>query len=456
MELVDGSSLADRLAERGRLDVDEALRITRRVLAALGAAHEAGIVHRDVKPANVLLGAGRRGEARRLRHRQATRRHRRRPDQQRSVRRHSEVPRARAGGGRAVDAGDGPVRRRGRVVRDARRSAAVRRRQSGGDGDRPSGCTDPGSPPGPARRARPRGRRGQAGDGEAPRRAVRIGRRRWRPPWSSRRQRSGPTRCRCRDLGASGPSPPRKPEPTQVMVAPPSRRPKAWWWAAAAGLAVGGGVALAVAQRDDTPNVVGGPARHRPSLVTTTVAPTTTVGTDDDRSRRRRRVAPTTTVASDHAATDGAAVAGHDRGAHRLARGRTSVGSVRRRPTSSTSSARSRRRTAGKQADRAEELLRRDGGLGRRRRAVRRAGAAGRAAAASRSPTDPATATTTDNSGPGNGDTTTDRQGGPTCSGPRASTRLAPTRAIVRRMPSWSSPMTWSTPRSPAAPSAYR
>ena len=46
MELVDGSSLADRLARHGRLDVDEARAHHRRVLAALGAAHEAGIVHR--------------------------------------------------------------------------------------------------------------------------------------------------------------------------------------------------------------------------------------------------------------------------------------------------------------------------------------------------------------------------------------------------------------------------
>ncbi|MBQ0851544.1 serine/threonine protein kinase [Streptomyces sp. BH-SS-21] len=54
MELVGGGSLADRL-ERGPTDPVETARIGREVLAALRAAHDAGIQHRDVKPANVLL-----------------------------------------------------------------------------------------------------------------------------------------------------------------------------------------------------------------------------------------------------------------------------------------------------------------------------------------------------------------------------------------------------------------
>ncbi|WP_327190303.1 serine/threonine-protein kinase [Streptomyces xinghaiensis] len=55
MELVRGQSLGDRLGE-GTLDPREAARIGLSVLGALTAAHEAGVLHRDVKPDNVLLG----------------------------------------------------------------------------------------------------------------------------------------------------------------------------------------------------------------------------------------------------------------------------------------------------------------------------------------------------------------------------------------------------------------
>ena len=55
MELVEGVSLADAVKERGRVEAREAARIGLWVLRALGAAHRAGVLHRDVKPGNVLL-----------------------------------------------------------------------------------------------------------------------------------------------------------------------------------------------------------------------------------------------------------------------------------------------------------------------------------------------------------------------------------------------------------------
>ncbi|MEU7028086.1 protein kinase [Streptomyces sp. NPDC046275] len=58
MELVDGPSLDDVLSERGSLDPREAASIGARLMDALDAAHRAGVLHRDVKPGNVLLERG--------------------------------------------------------------------------------------------------------------------------------------------------------------------------------------------------------------------------------------------------------------------------------------------------------------------------------------------------------------------------------------------------------------
>ncbi|MQY17284.1 serine/threonine-protein kinase [Nocardia macrotermitis] len=55
MEFVDAPSLATLMREKGNLDPEEVARIGARVAAALAAAHDAGIVHRDVKPANILV-----------------------------------------------------------------------------------------------------------------------------------------------------------------------------------------------------------------------------------------------------------------------------------------------------------------------------------------------------------------------------------------------------------------
>ena len=74
MEYVDGEDLASILRRNGALPPTQAARIAAGVARALAASHARGIVHRDVKPGNVLIGAGRPGEGRRLRDRPGHRR----------------------------------------------------------------------------------------------------------------------------------------------------------------------------------------------------------------------------------------------------------------------------------------------------------------------------------------------------------------------------------------------
>ena len=58
MDEVDGESLRQRLAREGKLPVEDVARIVADLAAALDAAGRAGVVHRDVKPENVLLESG--------------------------------------------------------------------------------------------------------------------------------------------------------------------------------------------------------------------------------------------------------------------------------------------------------------------------------------------------------------------------------------------------------------
>lgn len=58
MPLVEGESLRDRLEREGQLPIEDALQIGREVAEALAYAHGHGVVHRDIKPDNILLSGG--------------------------------------------------------------------------------------------------------------------------------------------------------------------------------------------------------------------------------------------------------------------------------------------------------------------------------------------------------------------------------------------------------------
>ena len=67
MEHVEGESLSQRLARKGKIPPEEALRITVAICEALAHAHRKGVIHRDIKPSNVLLSDEGGAQAGRLR-----------------------------------------------------------------------------------------------------------------------------------------------------------------------------------------------------------------------------------------------------------------------------------------------------------------------------------------------------------------------------------------------------
>jgi len=58
MEYVEGPTLTVEIKKKGRLPVERALKMGRHIASALGEAHEMGIIHRDVKPDNVIVCEG--------------------------------------------------------------------------------------------------------------------------------------------------------------------------------------------------------------------------------------------------------------------------------------------------------------------------------------------------------------------------------------------------------------
>jgi serine/threonine protein kinase len=62
MELVEGKNIGEILQEQGPFRVPRAVRITTQVAQALGVAHKLGVVHRDIKPGNILLTTDEQGQ----------------------------------------------------------------------------------------------------------------------------------------------------------------------------------------------------------------------------------------------------------------------------------------------------------------------------------------------------------------------------------------------------------
>ena len=133
MEYIDGRSLADILRTEGPLHPQRAAEVASDIAAALGFAHRNGVVHRDVKPGNVLISPSGQVKVADFGIARARSRSRLQPHTSRLGHGHGHVLRAGAGTGAPARPAQRPVLARRRALRDGHRPAAVQRREPGGD-----------------------------------------------------------------------------------------------------------------------------------------------------------------------------------------------------------------------------------------------------------------------------------------------------------------------------------